>query len=196
MGTLKMGSVTGLGEAMDVRQQVERLFAHSETRGEVKRWGATLDLPGSEALRMALVAEARARGVDLPNEAVSWPGKRLLRRALGRDELAQVVRTLTRIDEGFRCAHCGAEVPRHGRTARNHCPHCLRSMHVDVFPGDRAAACGGVLDPVGLELRRGHPFIRFLCQRCGAIRVNRALLDGAVPDHQEALLKVSSGTCP
>ena len=43
--------------------------------------------------------------------------------------------------EAFRCAVCGREVAPQGAGTRhrNHCPHCLSSLHLDDAPGDRAA---------------------------------------------------------
>ena len=40
-------------------------------------------------------------------------------------------------DSGFVCSHCGKKVEPLGYTSRNHCPFCLWSRHVDIFPGDR-----------------------------------------------------------
>ena len=38
--------------------------------------------------------------------------------------------------ESFRCAHCGKEIHPEGAGSqhRNHCPHCLYSLHVDEEP--------------------------------------------------------------
>jgi predicted RNA-binding Zn-ribbon protein involved in translation (DUF1610 family) len=175
------------------REQARALLASAHCRGDFKRLGAQLDAEGTAELRRALVLEGRARGAELPDEAADWPGKRLLRLALAREAASRVVGTPTRLDEPFRCVHCGYEVPAHGRTARNHCPRCLRSLHVDVVPGDRAADCGGILEPVGLMLRAGEAVIQFRCRRCGAERVNRALRDGEVPDDAEMLRRISRG---
>jgi hypothetical protein len=55
-------------------------------------------------------------------------------------------------NDGFSCEQCGADVPPAQGTFRNHCPHCLTSKHVDdALPGDRAAACGGLMPTVGYE---------------------------------------------
>jgi len=165
-------------------------------RGTVKRLGRWLDEAGDEDLRAALVEVGRRRGVAVPDEARTWPGKRLLRLCRGREDAARERRNPIPRDEGFTCAHCGAEVPPHGRTARDHCPHCLRSLHVDQVPGDRAAACGGILDPVGLELRGDRPIIRYRCRRCGAERRNQALLDGPEPDRWDQLSALSGEERP
>jgi hypothetical protein len=61
---------------------------------------------------------------------------------------------------------------------RNHCPACLWSRHVDVLPGDRAADCGGLMEPIGVEHRHGKGMvIVHRCQRCGVTRPNRVAVD-------------------
>ena len=84
--------------------------------------------------------------------------------------------------ENFTCEHCGARVIGNGYT--NHCPNCLWSKHVDVHPGDRAAACGGMMEPIRLE--GSSPAYRIIhrCQRCGLERINNA----EKSDSQDALL--------
>ncbi|MBN1442448.1 MAG: RNHCP domain-containing protein [Planctomycetes bacterium] len=82
-------------------------------------------------------------------------------------------------NDGFVCEHCGLEVlPLLQGSYRNHCPACLWSRHVDVVPGDRAEACGGLMEPVGVKgSSAGGWDIVHRCVRCGATRVNRAALD-------------------
>lgn len=162
-------------------------------RGQVKQLAAWLDAKGDEALRAAIVQVGRERGAELPDEAAAWPAKRLLRLARGLEDEAQTRRNPIRRDEAFTCAHCGAEVPAHGRTARDHCPRCLRSLHVDAVPGDRAAGCGGVLDPVSISLVAGKPVIHYRCRACGAEKVNQALLDGDPPDDWALISALSAG---
>lgn len=41
-----------------------------------------------------------------------------------------------------------------GSSHRNHCPNCLYSLHVDITPGDRAADCGGIMEPVAVWVRK------------------------------------------
>ena len=55
------------------------------------------------------------------------------------------------IDEKFVCEHCHKEVQKLGYTARDHCPICLSSKHLDINPGDRASLCKGVLEPIAIE---------------------------------------------
>lgn len=181
---------------MSAREKARELLAQATTRGAVKRLGGWIDQHGDDELRAAVVAEGRARGAELPDEAAGWPGKRLVRAALAREEEARVPLNPTKRDEPFRCLHCGLEVPAHGRTARDHCPRCLRSLHVDLVPGDRASDCGGLLDPVDLLVRGDEITIRYRCRRCGASKVNRAVTDGAVPDDPAALAKASRGEDP
>lgn len=78
-------------------------------------------------------------------------------------------------DSGFICQNCGAEVPPLGYTSRNHCPHCLCSLHVDIMPGDRANPCGGIMDAVSAhpDKKQGYILIH-RCRKCGEIRRNKA----------------------
>ena len=55
------------------------------------------------------------------------------------------------IDESFICENCGKEVTRLGYTARDHCPFCLYSKHLDINPGDRENTCKGLMRPIGIE---------------------------------------------
>ena len=50
------------------------------------------------------------------------------------------------INEDFICENCGAKVSKSDYTARDHCPLCLYSKHVDINPGDRANNCKGLMD--------------------------------------------------
>nr|WP_321573625.1 RNHCP domain-containing protein [Enterococcus gallinarum] len=47
--------------------------------------------------------------------------------------------------DSFICEECGRPVnPENaGSQHRNHCPHCLTSLHADTLPGDRASLCKG-----------------------------------------------------
>lgn len=81
------------------------------------------------------------------------------------------MRRFQRRIENFTCAQCGRLVIGNGYT--NHCPDCLWSRHVDVMPGDREAECGGLMRPIGAELRHGLYMIEHECVRCGLRRKNR-----------------------
>ncbi len=104
----------------------------ARSRGEVKRYGGWLDGEG-RATRPILVAEAKKRGADVPDDWEELDGKRLLRACLARADESQVRTNPIQRDEAFTCAHCGADVPIGGRRPRDHCPRCLHSLlHGDV----------------------------------------------------------------
>ena len=69
-------------------------------------------------------------------------------------------------DEEFTCIVCGKKVPKANYTARDHCPYCLSSLHVDIMPGDRMNPCKGVLKPVGIEKFRDTYKIIYRCEKC------------------------------
>ena len=97
----------------------------------------------------------------------------------------------------FTCLHCGREVlPLENGSVRNHCPHCLYSLHVDVFPGDRASECGGLLEPIGVEQspKKGWVLLH-RCQQCGFEGRNKAAPDDPVqPDDYGKILELSRKT--
>ena len=82
--------------------------------------------------------------------------------------------------DAFTCKVCGRLVtPENaGSGHRNHCPNCLSSLHLDVEPGDRAAGCGGIMEPVAVWVRRGGEWaVIHRCRRCGALSSNRVAAD-------------------
>lgn len=169
----------------------ERLDRAAQGRRALKHEAQALDREGEDAKR-GLIAEAGRRGVPLPEEAALWPGKRLLRRAMGRESEARQRQNPIRRDEGFTCASCGAEVPPGGARVRDHCPRCLRSLHLDVVPGDRAAGCGGIMDPVSIEITGGEARLSLRCRRCGA----RARVRAHEGDDPKALAQLSAAADP
>lgn len=97
-------------------------------------------------------------------------------------------------DDGFVCGHCGKTVLPLGYSSRNHCPFCLWSIHVDIHPGDRANACGGLMEPVSAEPdpRKGFVILH-RCTRCGEIRRNRAANGAKVqPDNIDLLIRLTA----
>ena len=76
-----------------------------------------------------------------------------------------------------------------GYSCRNHCPKCLHSKHVDINPGDREEECKGDLEPIGVEIdsKKGYVII-FKCNKCGAIRKNKAAKD----DNMDLIIDLSS----
>ena len=90
-----------------------------------------------------------------------------------------------RVVEDFTCEHCGQSVEGDGYT--NHCPKCLWSRHVDINPGDRAAACGAMMEPIGIEKKNGEIRIVHTCRECGIVRNNRRC-DG---DNEDLIIELS-----
>jgi len=94
------------------------------------------------------------------------------------------------VPAGFLCEHCGHEVsPEAAGTAhRNHCPHCLWSVHLDDRPGDRRRCCRGAMEPIGVWVKKGGEWaIVHRCQRCGSIHANRIAGD----DNELALMSLA-----
>lgn len=83
-------------------------------------------------------------------------------------------------EESFTCQVCGRLVTPEGAGTnhRNHCPYCLSSKHLDVEPGDRAADCGGVMEPIAVWVRKGGEWaLVHRCRVCGALSSNRIAAD-------------------
>ncbi len=76
------------------------------------------------------------------------------------------MKRFTMKDEPFVCDHCHLEVSPLQYSARDHCPYCLYSKHVDISPGDRANDCQGLLLPCGIEKFKDTYKIIYRCQRC------------------------------
>ncbi len=75
-------------------------------------------------------------------------------------------------DENFKCENCGREVFKLNYTARDHCPYCLYSKHVDINPGDRLNQCKGLLKPIGIEKFRDTYKIVYKCEKCQLLHKN------------------------
>lgn len=90
------------------------------------------------------------------------------------------------------CSHCHLPIPlsRHfsGVINRNHCPHCLWSIHIDEKTGDRQSICHGKMEPITLTFKpskknkygpekKGEILLVHLCQTCHQIRLNRIAAD-------------------
>ena len=75
-------------------------------------------------------------------------------------------------DEEFICENCHKNVNRLNYTARDHCPYCLYSKHVDITPGDRLNECKGLLEPVLIEKFKDTYKIVYKCKKCKQIHKN------------------------
>ena len=91
------------------------------------------------------------------------------------------------IDENFICENCGNEVAKLNYTARDHCPHCLYSKHVDIFPGDRQNKCLGMMKPIGIEKYKNTYKIIYKCSKCHQIHKNIMAND----DNYDLIIKLS-----
>ena len=76
------------------------------------------------------------------------------------------------IDENFICENCNKEVNKSNYTARDHCPYCLYSKHVDINPGDRLNTCHGLLEPIGIEKFKNTYKIIYKCEKCNQLHKN------------------------
>jgi len=88
--------------------------------------------------------------------------------------------------ENFVCEKCEFSVVGDGYT--NHCPQCLWSKHVDVFPGDRAGDCGGMMEPVGVEKKGKEYIVTHKCVKCGLEKPNKAVVE----DSFDMLIQISA----
>lgn len=91
-------------------------------------------------------------------------------------------------DNSFICVNCGKQVEKLNYTSRNHCPHCLHSLHVDIVPGDRANECKGILKPIAIEdnAKKGYVIVH-KCSKCGEIKRNKSAED----DNFDEILKIA-----
>lgn len=76
------------------------------------------------------------------------------------------------IDEVFTCENCAKNVDKLNYTARDHCPYCLYSKHVDINPGDRMNECKGLLEPIGIEKFKDTYKIIYKCKKCNQMHKN------------------------
>ncbi|HKY79171.1 MAG TPA: RNHCP domain-containing protein [Anaerolineales bacterium] len=96
-----------------------------------------------------------------------------------------MLRRFQRRVEDFVCLNCGFAVQGGGYT--NHCPRCLFSLHVDINPGDRQAACGGLMAPVAVSTKSDSYRVLHRCRDCGFEKWNQA----ARQDDFEQLLSIA-----
>lgn len=92
------------------------------------------------------------------------------------------------IDEKFICENCKQEVPALGYTARDHCPYCLYSKHVDILPGDRSNTCHGLLLPIGIEKYKDTFKIIYKCSKCRKEHKNIMASD----DNMDKIIELSN----
>lgn len=91
------------------------------------------------------------------------------------------------IDEQFICEHCGKSVDKLNYSARDHCPYCLYSKHVDINPGDRNNNCQALLRPIGIEKFKDTYKIVYKCEKCGEYHKNIVATD----DDMDTIIQLS-----
>jgi hypothetical protein len=89
--------------------------------------------------------------------------------------------------EDFECEHCRSQVVGDGYT--NHCPVCLWSKHVDIYPGDRANECQGLMRPKSLELIGGEYILTHQCVECGGEKRNKVSKNDDISGFLSDMLK-------
>ena len=92
------------------------------------------------------------------------------------------------VDESFICEHCNFKVEKLNYTARDHCPKCLYSKHLDINPGDRQNTCHGLLEPIGIEKFKDTYKIIYRCTKCKEIHKNKIAND----DNMDLIIKLSN----
>ena len=97
------------------------------------------------------------------------------------------MKQFTMKDENFICENCGKSVKKLNYTARDHCPHCLYSKHVDIMPGDRANNCKGLLKPIGIEKFKDSYKIIYKCIKCNEFHKNIVAND----DNNDLIIELS-----
>ena len=90
-------------------------------------------------------------------------------------------------DEEFVCENCNSLVSKLGYTARDHCPICLYSKHVDINPGDRLNECHGLLKPISIEKYKNTYKIIYKCIKCNQLHKNVVASD----DNFDEIIKLS-----
>ncbi len=86
----------------------------------------------------------------------------------------------TMINEWFSCENCQKEITKHPTgSARNHCPFCLHSKHLDKeFPWDRLSECFWLMKPVWIDFKKNKwNMIKHKCTKC-----EKEILNKVAPD--------------
>ena len=93
-------------------------------------------------------------------------------------------------DEEFVCENCGKNISKLNYTARDHCPYCLYSKHLDINPGDRLNTCKGLLKPIAIEKFKDSYKIVYKCTKCGMIHKNIMAND----DNMDLIIELTKET--
>ncbi len=102
--------------------------------------------------------------------------------------IRDVMKRFNMIDEKFICENCNTLVNKLNYTARDHCPNCLYSKHLDINPGDRLNTCQGLMKPISIEKYKDTYKIIYKCLKCGKIHKNKVAID----DNMNLIIELSS----
>lgn len=100
------------------------------------------------------------------------------------------MKKFTMRDENFICENCEKQVEKLNYTARDHCPYCLYSKHVDIMPGDRANECKGLLKPIAIEKFKDTYKIVYRCTKCNQLHKNIIAND----DNMDLIIELTKET--
>ncbi|MGE5455848.1 MAG: RNHCP domain-containing protein [Ignavibacteriales bacterium] len=97
------------------------------------------------------------------------------------------MKKFTMKDESFICENCAKKVNKLDYTARDHCPYCLYSKHIDINPGDRMNKCLGLMEPIGIEKFKDSYKILYKCEKCNEPHKNIMAKD----DNMDLIIELS-----
>lgn len=84
------------------------------------------------------------------------------------------------INDDFICENCHQKISKHPKwSARNHCPFCLYSKHLDdIFPWDRKSKCEWLMIPTDIDYKKNKWYmIKHKCLKC-----SKEILNKIAPD--------------
>lgn len=84
------------------------------------------------------------------------------------------------INESFICENCKSEIEKHPEwSARNHCPFCLFSKHLDEnYPGDRLSKCFWLMEVIWIDKKKNKWWmIKHKCKKCWKEILNKIAPD-------------------
>jgi len=97
------------------------------------------------------------------------------------------MKNFKRVVEDFVCGNCGEKVAGDGYT--DHCPKCLWGKHVDKeIPGDRAAECKQLMEPIKTIYQKDVFRIVYRCQGCR----HEFVVKTGENDNRDLLIKLSA----
>ena len=90
------------------------------------------------------------------------------------------MKKFTMINTPFDCEQCQKKIVIHPEwSARNHCPFCLYSKHLDKdSPGDRLSTCLSLMKPIGIDYKKNKGNM----VRHKRIKCNKVILNKIAPD--------------